>query len=173
MCLYVKEGCKPEIAKEDIVCWKIVCKYNDYKNRWCGPFYGGIYKQRYNRILNAKGINVLRRGNITHLEPIGDASGEQRINEGFHAIVDTTSEVRVRIQEKFTTLQPAADYPFRKAIIPKGAEYCLGNSFDIVGTHIIVFRDELSYKMYCRFRELIRLWNALIGKTPLIVQNKV
>jgi len=170
MCLYIKEGCKPEIAKEDIVCWKIVCKDNEYKNRWRGPFFGSIDKQRYNRILNAKGINVLRRGDITYLEPI-NGLGEQRINEGFHAIVDTTSEVRTRIQEKFTALRHADDYPFRKAIIPKGAEYCLGSSFDIVATHIIVFRNELSYNMYCRFRGLIRLWNSLIGKTPHIVHN--
>lgn len=138
MCLYVKEGCKPEIAKKDIVCYKIV---DDWGRYW-KPIYacGTEYAYSYNKVLTAESFIMGKTYPIQHLEMKDYKGWENKIrkiiNEGFHA----------RCNSKYNWSNIC--------VIPKGTEYCLGDDNEIVAVNMIVFRSVLGY---CWYR-IKKLW---------------
>ena len=124
MCLIVKSGCKIEIAKEPIIVKKAVFK--DYQFLWLKLWEADVRHtiHRYNRIL---------RG-TRHLE----INSNQQINQGFHAC----------IKECTVLNNPGIDNRVRWAVIPKGAEYCLGEYNEIVANKMIVFNNKEKMKAY-------------------------
>ena len=124
MCLIVLPGFKPEIAQEDITCWKTVKPFG--KDKWEAPVRNTIHN--YDEVLTA--CDRLNRVEPHHTY----GSHEYIIDEGFHAYTDRenaeyVSEVcHSRISVKCT--------------IPAGAEYCLGTGREIVATKMIVHAPE-------------------------------
>ena len=123
MCLIVKEGCKIEIAKEDITTYKCVRNFKEY---WRGLFYPRqIFL--FNQVQQARRITSF----VDHLELDNDGRGYDTISSGFHSYLDRDSN-----SEEFI------------CIIPKESEYCLGEYRQIVSNKIIVFRTEDDYFKY-------------------------
>ena len=122
MCLCIKNGCHIEIAKKDIVTFKEVLKY---KNCW-EPYYRGTELYKYNKVLTARKYPYTPTDTIEHLQVVDNFE----IHEGFHSIVKKT-----RFCNKI-------------CIIPKESEICYGRDCDIVSSHIIVFKNRLSYLKY-------------------------
>jgi hypothetical protein len=132
MCLYVKENCKPEIATEDIHCYKKALKSKD---GWQGYFQKYFeYSETifpWNTIVTAK--NNLNDP-IEHLEIISNfLSTEQYITRGFHACIGKI---------------PFPSLFYHYCIIPAGSEYCYGKYDEIVSTQMIVFRRKFDYLLY-------------------------
>lgn len=125
MCLNVLPGCKPEIAQEDIICWKTVKSYDDIW--WQAPARGTFHK--YGEVLVAcDGLNV-RHWWVDNIR-------EHIIEEGFHAYTNKDSaQYQVSILVCFNS-----SYTLVKCTIPKGAEYCLGTRNEIVTTKMIVHK---------------------------------
>lgn len=133
MCLIVKEGCEPEIAKKDIVCYKLVGSCGDYG--WESIYNCSEHTFKWNEVETARNrfynrINdCWKEFTIQHLNV--DARG--RINAGFHARLEKidSNDVKERI-----------------CIIPAGTEYCFGSYNEVVAVQMIVFRTYLDYYMY-------------------------
>lgn len=137
MCLFVKEGYKPEIATEDIVCYKRV---DDHVKYWKPAILIGSARffYPYNKVLTAERYSYIRGEiyPIQHLEIVDGMVLKRVINEGFHARCKKTY-----LHEK-------------RCVIPKGTEYCLGIDNDIVAINMIVFRSLLDYYWY----KIKKLW---------------
>ena len=140
MCLTVKEGCNPEIAQKDIVCYKIV---DDYIKGWkpCIFASGARYSYPYNKVLTAESYINGEIHPIKHLKAYKFyVTGRRKIEEGFHAYCKKTFA-----------------YMYL-CIIPKGTEYCLGEENEIVAVNMIVFRSVLDYCWY----KIKKFFNASI-----------
>lgn len=135
MCLIVKQGCKPEIAKEDILCYKIVEDHVKYWEPRIYTFNKG-YSYPYNKVLTAESYSKGETHPIQHLEMKGGGCLNFYIEEGFHAKRDN-----------YLCKNPC--------IIPKGTEYCLGDTDEIVAVNMIVFRSVLDYYWY-RIKKLLK-----------------
>jgi len=162
MCLTVKRGCKPEIAEKDILCFKIVRECS--RKTWI-PHYISIINYRmmfsYNTVINAKKISYPHPPSVTgtgyyeletpvveiisdikHLEvcnlvPEDIYSSVETIYNGFHSNRGFLSACFHNIGGSI-----------KLCIIPKGAEYCLGDNHDIVSTQLIVFSNLKEYIKY-------------------------
>ena len=149
MCLTVKKGCKPEIAEKDILCFKIVRECS--RETWI-PYYIGLIDDRtmfsYNTVINAKKISypnpptVEIISDIKHLEvcnlvPEDIYSSVKTIYNGFHSNRNFLSACFYNIRGSI-----------KLCIIPKGAEYCLGDNHDIVSTQLMVFSNLKEYIKY-------------------------
>ena len=142
MCLKVKRGCKPHIATSDIVCYKVV-EMTESGSRWRSPYEQSV--QLYNRRTRAMDYGGLQR---ECCEPIT----ELHINDfdeilcGLHAFVDYDRAEVDMMEWRFA--RPRNKFIVRTAVIPKGAECCLGMNGDIVATEMIVFGSTVSYLKY-------------------------
>lgn len=123
MCLFIKDGCHIEIAKEDIITFKRVLKRRG--NYW-EPACTGTELYEYNKVLTARKYPYQPTNTIEHLQVTNDST----IHEGFHSKVNKTFDCN------------------KICIIPKGSEICYGNDNDIVSLRIIVFKNKLSYLKY-------------------------
>lgn len=128
MCLIVKKGCAPEIAQKDITCWKLVDV--DYIQQIWTPC---IYTYTHAVFPLNKVVAALKEyEKIEHLTieiaPHGLRS-VRYINYGFHAKTHVLPNYNI-------------------CVIPKGAEYCLGEDDDIVSTKMIVFGTLFDYLWY-------------------------
>ena len=121
MCLIIKEGCKIEIAEKPIPVYKIVAYTGDEGFLWNKTWEAIIMRtrHRYNRLLVA----------CNHLT----IENNYRINIGFHAS---------------TAVKSYLDIGFRYAVIPRGAEYCLGTGNEIVANQMIVFSSKKKFDKY-------------------------
>jgi len=158
MCLTVKEGCKPEIAEKDILCFKIVreCSMETWRPYYISIGYKKLatidkYKMMtfpYNIVINAKKISypnpptVEIISDIKHLEvcdlvPEGIYSSVETIYNGFHSNRNFLSACFHNIGGSI-----------KLCIIPEGSEYCLGDDHDIVSTQLIVFSNLKEYIKY-------------------------
>ena len=132
MCMIVKEGCKPEIAKEDIVCYKIV-GYSSDETEWRAIFRDTFHK--YDTVLDIH--------NPLSVKTWTEARGANRLNigwmyieEGFHAY-STLRQVNFEYDRR--------DIPgelIAKCTIPKGAMYCYGTNDRIVANKMIVHKPK-------------------------------
>jgi hypothetical protein len=133
MCLFIKDGCHIEIAKEDIITFKDVLERRG--NCWESICMGAeLYE--YNKILTARRYPYRPTDTIEHLQVTNNST----IHEGFHSNVKKSISSCNKI-----------------CIIPKGSEICYGNNYDIVSLHIIVFKNKLSYLKY-RLIKLFKIW---------------
>jgi len=124
MCLVVKEGCKPEIASEDITCWKFVNMLR--KDKWMAPIRGTLHD--YDKVLIAC--------DRLSVEPWHVAYGILHfvIEEGFHGYTNIDdAKNKANIFNAHTLV---------KCTIPKGAEYCLGPNGEIAATKMIVHKPK-------------------------------
>ena len=147
MCLTLKKS-STDIAKRNIVCWKIVDPIKDsVPPQWLpkctkdtGAYeFNKVNKARKNMwsaeskapvpgmIKSAKRVLI----EIDHLE-IKRQDGILTIEEGFHA---------------FRSYKKSC-FKLYPCIIPKGSEYGLGINNDIVSTRIIVFSSFMGFLKY-------------------------
>jgi len=133
MCLTVLPNCKPEIAQEDITCWKTVKHVHDIC--WKAPVMGTFHK--YNRVLVA--CDKLK---MVHAYG-GIFCDFDFIDEGFHAYTNIDYAKNKLKQNK---LKLFSSRILVKCTIPAGAEYCLGFDNEIVANKMIVHKPNESKK---------------------------
>lgn len=119
MCLIIKEGCKIEIAEKPIPVYKIVDYIGDRGFLWNKTWKAVIRRTRHR--YNRYLVACI------HLE-INELG---KINEGFYAYINNGGGPGLRY-----------------AIIPRGAEYCLGVGNDIVANQMIVFSSKKKFDKY-------------------------
>lgn len=129
MCLFVKTGCYPKIAEEDIICYKRV---DDNRRYWMSSCGYSNHKFKWNVVETARIENRFGGEKVKHLFVDNNSFGTECIHEGFHARLD-----------KDLVLEKA-----RICIIPVGTEYCLGFNDEIVAVKMIVFHTIFNYYLY-------------------------
>lgn len=127
MCLYVKRGCKPEIAQKDIVCYKVVVDRGRSWEPACG--YSNNHFP-YNKVTTALRHSLLHNCEveIDHLT----------VRKGFYMSV---------VEEGFHASLRESMFP-NICIIPAGTQICYGTEDEIVAVQMIVFRTKLNYYWY-------------------------
>lgn len=153
MCLTLRKS-NTDIAKRNIVCWKVVDPIKDsVPPQWLPKQVKGTGAYKFNKVCKArkygwpevmapvkaevrksKGVSKRVLREIDHLE-IKQQDGLLTIEEGFHAF-------RCYKKPKSSGLK------FYPCIIPKGSEYGLGVYSDIVSTRIIVFSSFMGFLKY-------------------------
>ena len=149
MCLTLRKS-STDIAKRNIVCWKVVDPIKDsVPSQWLPKHIEDTGAYEFNKICKARKFGwpeVIATGSgrnksvkrvlreIDRLE-IKRQDGHLTIEEGFHA---------------FQTYKKAKSFNFKfyPCIIPKGSEYGLGDHCDIVSTRIIVFSSFIKFLKY-------------------------
>lgn len=149
MCLTLRKS-STDIAKRNIVCWKVVDPIKDsVPPQWLPRRIEDTGAYEFNKVCKARKYRsevmvpvkesvrksskrVLRE--IDRLE-IKQQDGLLTIEEGFHAF-------RGYMKAKASGLN------FYPCIIPKGSEYGLGVYDDIVSTRIIVFSSFIKFLKY-------------------------
>ena len=153
MCLILRKS-STDIAKRNIVCWKVVDPIKDsVPPQWIPKQIEDTGAYEFNKVCNARKLGwsevmapvsgekasvrksskkVLRE--IDRLE-IKRQDGLLTIEEGFHAF-------RTYKKAKSSNLK------FYPCIIPEGSEYGLGIHSDIVSTRIIVFSSFIKFLKY-------------------------
>lgn len=131
MCLNIKVGCKIEIAEKPIICKKVIVPDTD--TTWTSCFMNT--KHEYNKELQA----------VEHIE--SESLLKHIITLGFHAFIDKVEQDRV--DRRIDTVKPR-DGVCVFAIIPKDAEYCLGQDEDIVANKMIVFSSKEKLDEYLK-----------------------
>ena len=123
MCLYIKSGCKIEIADRSILCKKIIIPgINNLTSCIMGLDFN------YDEELQA--TDHLRESkHIYH----------GIIFRGFHAYLDNEELIKDRINT-FSKIIGKSSLVSVQAIIPQGAEYCYGVNDEIVSNRIIIKR---------------------------------
>lgn len=130
MCLTVLPGCKPQIAKRGITCWKVIKPFDNYK--WEAPYRGTVHK--YNEVLTASDkLLVEHRCECDNFMVVFNYIGE-----GFHAY---TNEDGALYQTRNLVCMNSS-YTLTKCTIPKGAEYCMGMYNEIVANKMIVHKPK-------------------------------
>lgn len=126
MCLFVQENSEIQIATYPIAVFKRV---NSGLFFWYSPMYDIETKRKYGVRLKA----------CDHLKiRLFGYNNKRTIEEGYHAFTF--------ISAPHNTLCTLPKF----AVIPKGAEYCLGRDNDIVATEIIVFRTKRQFYKYLK-----------------------
>lgn len=144
MCLKVKNGCEPTIASGDIAVYKIVTHRNMSR-------YESAYRctrEHYNKCVEARDDSVNEFPVIGKLK-VRDAANGGEIHAGLHAYLE---HGRAMIALSMVGMVGLRGFGLRvcRAVIPKGAECCLGMNGDIVATEMIVFG---SYRSYLKYKE--------------------
>ena len=156
MCLTLKKS-STDIAKRNIVCWKVVDPIKDsVPLQWLPKSVMGTGAYEFNKVCKARkygwsevkeplygekatgwksrGISKMELKEIDRLE-IKIQDGHLVIEEGFHAF-------------RGYGKAKASGFKFYPCIIPKGSEYGLGVNSDIVSPRIIVFSSFLGFLKY-------------------------
>jgi hypothetical protein len=160
MCLVVKNEKHPiQIATKDIKVWKIIREVSNSSFHWEPVEISGtgdykcneVLKARkliYSKILQTQKPKPVKLIEIESLEVLIKYMNDDEtiliINEGFH------SHVKKQGPRKFK-----GNRVWRRAIIPAGSEYSLGNDNDIVSSRIIVFSN---FWYYITYRLIGRIW---------------
>lgn len=130
MCLKISSHTGINIAKKDIVCCKMIGAEETrliFWKYWIAPFMET--KHKYNQVLKA----------CDHLRPSiqWTKNCSLVIHKGFHAVRSLEY-----LEDEYDNL--------KYAIIPKGAEYCIGKDDDIVANKMIVFSSKKKYEKYLK-----------------------
>ena len=152
MCLQVKRGCRPRIAKSDIVCYKVV-ETTGSENRWRSVF--RCTEEPYDTPIearndSAKGFPLI--GKLTVCRGT--------IHAGLHAFV---SEDRAVYGMRSWGIGAGGLCRVCRAVIPKDAEYCYGMENDIVANRMIVFGSDEAFGKYVGSNRTVRRV-GLVGK---------
>lgn len=132
MCLVIKKGCNIEVADEDIICWKVIATstLKGHEDKWLAPI-------RETEHVFEKTLIACDSLTRLHFEPTDTMPGEDEkdyIEEGFHAFIDMV------VADLHAYYSPCVRTVVQ-CTIPKGAQYCLGDSLDIVANKIIVHKN--------------------------------
>lgn len=132
MCLFPKEQIK--IAKKPIIVFKIIGKEEKYLfgiiKRWHSPMYESEVPRKYGKILSGcKNLDIKR-----------NVHGDDFIDVGYH-----TYNSQLTAKESFVYIESRQIKP---GLIPQGAEYCEGESGDIVSNQLILFEDDRKLEKY-------------------------
>lgn len=156
MCLTLKKS-STDIAKRNIVCWKVVDPIKDsVPLQWLPKRIEDTGAYEFNRVCKARkfewsegmapvrglvkkskrvGKRVLREIDHLEIKRVGQ-EGLLTIEEGFHAF------------RTYKKARASGYLNFYPCIIPKGSEYGLGIYNDIVSTRIIVFSSFIKFLKY-------------------------
>lgn len=141
MCLFVKYGCKIEVAQEDITCYKIVRRRPDAYCSWASVFRWTV--QPCNEVVQARDDSLGWQPVVEHLDVLSNT-----IHAGLHAYIT------MELAERAINIEEMCDnWDVYWSVIPKGAEYCLGINGDIVATQMIVFSSAEEYTKYINSQE--------------------
>ena len=136
MCLIVEKGTNKRKAKTDILVYK--CLDNNYGN-YCTPYmYFPVYFEDGKYVLKVKHFSYNNDKKVVIVE------------EGIHSFY-----LEWCAQDVVTTFHEADGTEKHYAIIPKGANYYIGNDGDIVSTELIVFETKKDYDKYVKSSEKI------------------
>lgn len=147
MCLYVREGCKPETADKPIRVWKWVAKDGD---GWRPVHAGSRGRHQFGVVLKAKRrqfdfwVWLERYVPIDRLWVVRD-DGKDAINEGFHAATSLAGVIKARL-----LICGTPRLRLVPAVIPVGAEYCYGTDYDVVATRMVVFKSLRSRRKWMK-----------------------
>lgn len=145
MCLFIKRGEEPKIAKQDIICFKIMQYYNHV---YIPPYYGrfgdiSLY------IINGK-EDYMADNQECHSDVLrhGHSEREDAICEGYIHTFATARGVISEYENFLCVIRPTSVYKIFKCIIPKGTEYYLGNyeSDSAYASRKIRFVEEIDTK---------------------------
>ena len=128
----------PKIAKTDILVYKMLYKYSnyDYETPFQGTgirFWDGIF------IYPQTDIKIRWREYDT-------------IDAGIHTY--SNKKFAKSVTDSENSFYGTYRYELFKAIIPKGSEYFIGISNDIVSNNLIVFETEKAYNEYAETHEI-------------------
>jgi len=126
MCLALQ---KPEIivAKEDIVCYKVMIEYPRNNGIWTSPYMGMAYREGHSYELGKK-LNLLDSSKTIK-------EYRYRVEEGFHSFTSLSEALFFlnAFEARYPCLNRCSDasrYVVVKCIIPKGTTYAEGLFFD-------------------------------------------
>lgn len=140
MCLRVKIDHTIQVAEKDIPCVKVVVHRSWFFGlikHWKSPMYNKDIKRKYNQVLY----------DIEHLKLDQEEirlRGDFIINQGYHTFIDEESTKLLFISPEFFH----QNYKKHYAIIPKGAEYCIGEWGTLVSNKLIVFSSKKKFDKY-------------------------
>ena len=136
MCLVVEKGTNKRKAKTDILVYKCLDYFCD---NYCTPFYYfPVYFEEGKCVLKVKHFSY------NYVEKVIS------VEEGIHSFY-----LEWCAQNVVTTFHEEDGTEKHYAIIPKGANYYIGNDGDVVSTELIVFETEKDYKKYVKNSEKI------------------
>jgi len=127
MCLILRWNRKPEIAQEDMTCWKVIKPFDNYK--WEAPYRCTVHN--YDEVLTA--CDRLSVKPWFNGIPYFDY-----IEEGFYAC--TNEDIALYQLNNLVCFN--SSHSLAKCTIPKGAEYCLGWYSEIVANKMIVHKPK-------------------------------
>ena len=138
MCLYVNS--KVLIAKENLRCFKVLQKRN--MNGYCTPFMCMPINFRYGM---AKADIV---GELRVYRSLMRPGHE--IHQGIHAYCAK------KYADKIWGFL-LNSHEIKNAIIPKGAQFCIGQDGDVVATKMIIFRNDEAFEKFLEKNKAIRM----------------
>lgn len=156
MCLIIKKGTNKRKAKADILVYKCL---DECCGHYCTPFqYFPIYFEKGKCILKVKHFTYNKKIKINNY----DYKENIIVYTGIHSYYEELEVLRVvnEFHEKNGTNK-------HYAIIPKGANYYIGEEGDVVSTELIIFETEKDYKEYVKTSDKI----CIIDEDSLLLQE--
>lgn len=157
MCLIVEKGTNKRKAKADILVYKCL---DECIERYCTPFrYFPVYFEKGKCVLNVKHFTYRKYRKVINSNYIVN---EFRVEGGIHSFRNEWGALKLvkDFHEKDGTNK-------HYAIIPKGANYYIGDKGDVVSTELIVFETKKDYKEYVKTSDKI----CIIDKDSLLLQE--
>lgn len=126
MCLYTTSK-KVQVAKKDMVCYKVMAEYSGDNGWWISPYQGMAYKEGYTYELGEQ----LQLMDVS--ETLKELRYPYKVEEGFHSFTNSTDALSFRnaLEARFSRLSVRQyTYVIVKCIIPKESAYVEGSYFD-------------------------------------------
>lgn len=152
MCLILRKS-STDIAKRNIVCWKVVDPIKDsVPPQWLPKNIEDTGAYEFNKICNAR--------KLVRMAPVSGERASVRKSGGVSKrVLREIDRLEIKRQEGHLTIEEgfhafrgykkakSSNFKFYPCIIPKGSEYGLG-VHDIVSTRIIVFSSFIKFLKY-------------------------
>ena len=142
MCLYVNS--KVLIAKENLKCFKVLQKVN--MDSYCTPF-----------ML----MPIIFRRGIAKVSIVGELRLFQsllRLGHEIHRGIHAYCTKRYVDKMWWPSLN---SHELKNAIIPKGAQFCIGQDGDVVATKMIIFRNDEAFEKFLEKNKAIRMTSII------------
>lgn len=151
MCLYLNQNSEIKVAKKPIHVYKVVYDVEiDGKTYWSSPYYTScknIYGEtkipvqpNFDSEYLSGSYNLYDRVDHLVISSHEDAYTKGSINTGIHGYI-TPPNIVWGFPNCLGRTYKVAD-----AIIPRGAEYCIGRDNEIVATRMIVCKDKKHFR---------------------------
>lgn len=158
MCLTLKKP-STDIAKRNIVCWKVVNPIKDsVPPQWLPKYINDTGAYEFNKVCKARKI-VWSWSEV--IVPVsGEKASVRKSREISKRVLGEIDSLEIKLQDDLLTIEggfhafrtyrraKSSGFKFYPCIIPKGSEYGLGIHSDIVSTRIIVFSSFLGFLKY-------------------------